>query len=724
MDNILSEMINFGLDVCNVVADGQIHRCHSNAKAKRNKDGWWVLKEYHGKHYAAYGCWVRGEQGKCSSDGGTGVNNIEIWKAIEKERQKDHEARDIDSKSRALEFINNSGLSDGSHKYLVTKKINPCGVHQSGDSLIIPIINPEGEIVSYQTIGVTGRKQFMLGGRVGGCCYSIPGTSNTIAICEGFATGASINKATGFKVLVAFNAGNIAKVAKVAVEKFPESDILICADNDYTKDKNVGLETGRKVSLELGIGCVWPTGILGSDFNDMAIELGESEVANAIIKGRVTEIYKIEDKKTKFDFIENPPGILKDIQEYYNLTAIKPQPLFAIATGLILGSVVLGRRYSTGIFNNYTSVYFLLVAKSGTGKDHPKSVVRKLLNRAHLTWMERAGGYTAANTLMKSLERQPLQISFFEEIGMKLGEASKNSRSMATGVFRQMLDIWSSCHSLTVGEEYSDGTVPTVKKPALTFVGITTPRELFRSINESLIEQGFVNRLLPFISKEDRSASKLKILEDIDTSRIEYLESKICDWILEHWPMFSSDLSSLLDPDAEFLKNPDNGDVTDITFSQESIELLNAIEEELILDAGRLEKYRLDDMLSRCREITMRISLIVAGMDNQKKISVDYVGWAYSVVYSLFNTMIEEIKRNVSGSEFEAMKLEALTALRLAGEKGINPQVMPKTSPFSKWTKKERDEILADLMDSELIEKIRVRTGKRGPGSMVWVALQ
>lgn len=75
----------------------------------------------------------------------------------------------------------------------------------------------------------------------------------------------------------------------------------------------------------------------------------------------------------------NPPGLLKDIAEFYNSTAVKPQPLFAIATGLILGSILFGRRYNTGDYENYyTSLYFLIVAKSGTGKDHVKKIVRSI----------------------------------------------------------------------------------------------------------------------------------------------------------------------------------------------------------------------------------------------------------------------------------------------------------------------------------------------------------
>jgi len=722
MDKILNALSDFGLSVSSPIVDGNIHRCHSNSKNKRNNAGWYSIKEHNSKFYGVYGCWHRGENGRASSDGESGLrNNSEVWALLTELQKVETEKVRLEGIEISSAFLSQCGPSSGDHDYLKRKKVSPCGLYQKGDLLVVPVFWHDGTITSYQTIASTGTKSFMYGGAVGGGCYPIKGTDGVICVCEGFATGATINQATGYKTLVAFNAGNLGKVAKYAIEKFPNANILICADNDHAKEDNVGLKKGRQAALELGLDVVWPEGIDGSDFNDMADEIDISSVSDIIVRGRVIEIYK--SKKRKQQVYADPPGILKDIQDYYNATAIKPQPLFGLATGLILGSVVLGRRYHTGQMQNYTSQYFLLVAKSGTGKDHPKSIVRKLLKKSCLSWMERAGGYTASNTLMKSLQRQPLQVSFFEEIGQKLSEASGNSRSMASGVFRQMLDIWSSCHSMTVGDEYSDGTVPTVEKPALTTVGITTPRELYKAVNESLIEQGFVNRLMPFISEEGRKASKL-VLNNGDGADIQAMEDRIVKWIQNHWPMFSSELGCLLEPDEDFLKNPSPEGETEIPFTHAAIDYLNLVEEDVVMLADSLEKCGLDDLLSRSREHAMRNGLIAAVMSGCTQVDLEHVQWAYSLVSASYETFIEMIKRNVSGSDFEEYKLDALMALRLAGEKGIKPAVMPKTTPFSRWTKKEREEILNDLADSELADKIRVRTGKRGPGAEVWVALK
>lgn len=67
-----------------------------------------------------------------------------------------------------------------------------------------------------------------------------------VLICEGFATGASLRKATGLPVVVAFDAGNLVPVA-LAIHKAHRRDvrILFCADDDYLTDAKTGKNPGR-----------------------------------------------------------------------------------------------------------------------------------------------------------------------------------------------------------------------------------------------------------------------------------------------------------------------------------------------------------------------------------------------------------------------------------------------------------------------------------------------
>jgi phage/plasmid primase-like uncharacterized protein len=720
MERLTQALNNFGLDVTAPVLDGAVQRCL--CRGSRQMNGWYVGNVYNNHVYCTFGDWRTGDKQKFTDNGvSESTETISVWlllaKAARQKREKLHQvaAQKTMRVLTGLPPMVTTGDTQG-HPYLKKKGVRAYGeVRQEMGKLIIPLYKPNGSATGYQTIDKDGNKKFLFGTNKEGACFAIDGSGATICVCEGYATGASIHEATGFTVLVAFDAGNMVAVAKELFQRDNEN-VLICADNDHACElKNTGIEAAKKISTEYGYPYIYPTDIAGTDFNDMHQELGIEAVQRLVIKGRVIKVYK---KKTDDDIkhleeILNPPGILKDIADYFNETAVKPQPLFGIAAGIILGSVMMGRKFNTGAYGNYTSLYFVISAKSGTGKDHVKTVVRRILKAAGMEYLERAGGFTAANTVVKSLERQPCQLSFWEEFGLRLKEAGSNDRSLYGGVLRQLLDVWSSCHSETRGEEYSDGTIPQVKKPALTLVGLSTPDQLFEAMTQSLIEQGFVNRILPFVSNAKRSVTPL-------VGHVKDPPEKIVEWCKA---LINGNLGEV-GAMPEGYNSPGDNDEVLVEFTQDALDRLHEVERGVVAKSDHLDKIGLSDLLSRNREITMRVALIVAVMDGSDQIKVRHVDWSWRLVDALFEQYTASIKRVSSGSGFEQAKKQALADLRARGDEGIKQSAMPKTSPWSKWEKKLRNEILVELQDSGLAELIDKKTGKRGPATTVWVATE
>ena len=71
-----------------------------------------------------------------------------------------------------------------------------------------------------------------------GCYYPIGGAPDKILyVAEGFATAATVHEATGSAVAVAFNANNLKPVAIALRAKFPNLEIVICADDDHHEQK-------------------------------------------------------------------------------------------------------------------------------------------------------------------------------------------------------------------------------------------------------------------------------------------------------------------------------------------------------------------------------------------------------------------------------------------------------------------------------------------------------
>ena len=122
------------------------------------------------------------------------------------------------------------------------------------DRLVIPMYDRPNHIVNRQAIDANGGKFFLPGGEVGGAYGKIAAPNSDwtggVYLAEGFATAASIHMATGKPVVIAFNAGNLPKVAAKMAAILPKNaPIYIAADNDASQ---TGIKKAAEAAQVLG----------------------------------------------------------------------------------------------------------------------------------------------------------------------------------------------------------------------------------------------------------------------------------------------------------------------------------------------------------------------------------------------------------------------------------------------------------------------------------------
>ncbi len=186
---------------------------------------------------------------------------------------------------------NNSQPVNG-HKYLKEKNIGAYGVRQFRDDLVVPVRNIAGELVTLQKIfpekrriGDSETNKIFLKNTHGkpilpGCFHKIDGNGAN-CLCEGYATGATAHEATGGNVYIAFQAHNLESAFKKISSEHGNA-VTVCADNDHRNDFNPGLQKAMAVALNHDAKICWPSGITGSDFNDLMLEQGTDAVKNVI----------------------------------------------------------------------------------------------------------------------------------------------------------------------------------------------------------------------------------------------------------------------------------------------------------------------------------------------------------------------------------------------------------------------------------------------------------
>ncbi|MFS0736949.1 AAA family ATPase [Sphingomonas sp. 1P06PA] len=192
----------------------------------------------------------------------------------EAQQKKRQENATLDARARwaRAHAINGKG-----NAYLERKGVAPYGTRCEGDNLLVPIYDDAGLIMSVQSIPAEpgARKLFHAGAPVAGGTLALgDADQGPIVIVEGFATGATIQAASGLLVLVGFSKGALKRTAQIAQRRYPGREIIIAADTN-------GLEAAEAAAKAVSGRVIVPDlqGADGTDFNDQAGHYGLEDVA-------------------------------------------------------------------------------------------------------------------------------------------------------------------------------------------------------------------------------------------------------------------------------------------------------------------------------------------------------------------------------------------------------------------------------------------------------------
>lgn len=147
-----------------------------------------------------------------------------------------------------------AGASEaGASPYLARKGVQGHGVRFLPDGVVlVPLRDQNGALWNVQSIAperpAAGTdKLFLKGGRKSGLWHwcGDPAGAAVLLIAEGYATAASLHEATGRPVAVAFDAGNLAHVAKALRHQYPAALLVLCGDDDCATEAKTRTNTGR-----------------------------------------------------------------------------------------------------------------------------------------------------------------------------------------------------------------------------------------------------------------------------------------------------------------------------------------------------------------------------------------------------------------------------------------------------------------------------------------------
>lgn len=589
------------------------------------------------------------------------------------------------------------------HPYLVKKGVKPHGIRANGGNLIIPV-SINGEITSVQKIGPNGEKKFHVGGAIKGGCYTIPG-SETVVICEGFATGASIFEATGFTVLVAFNAGNL---YDVAMQHKDAQRLIIAADDDRFGEINTGIEKAKKAAEATGaevICPIFPLESKGTDFNDMAQEgVDIVSLFSARAPAPVVQEREIVIPKTVSAI---PHGAISDIYSYYMATSGHDQPGFALNTSLAIVSVICGRVFRTDE-ENHTALFFMNIGRTSTGKEHAKTVVERVLQSCGFNYVT-GDGFTSSGAVTSALLLKPKFISIIDELGMYLqagmqknaNQIEANSAIMqcfgrAAGVFRPK-----NYSTMTLGKKQRDEVENReVFNPSMTLIGMSTPSTLFEALSHKDILSGLINRFIIHVSDLPISVRKRATTLEVPHT-IRAWADKIRARIKA-----AGNQVELASQAPDFITIP---------FSNAALLIRDTFAEEVVIKMQELEKLELEGIGGRIVEIAQRLSLICAlSRDPNAQIVADIdMQWAVEFMRQKFKECEEMVRKYMRSSDLDSDMMQIVQTIDkfpLGVDKG---DLIKMGGVFRKYTLRQLDQVMASLLEAGYVTERKLASGGR-----------
>jgi len=226
-----------------------------------------------------------------------GRNSTTSSAHAERRREADQQqrAQHEQAASEAAEQWANAS-PEGASPYLLRKGVDSHGVRFTPDGwLLVPLRDEGGKLWNVQRIApkaTPGKpdKLFLKGGRKSGLWHwcGSPADASVLAICEGYATGASVHEATSLPVAVAFDAGNLPHVARAVRKLYPNATIVLCADDDRPTMAKTGRNPGKEkaaAAARAARGIVALPGELpagAKDFNDLHQAAGAAVVRERI----------------------------------------------------------------------------------------------------------------------------------------------------------------------------------------------------------------------------------------------------------------------------------------------------------------------------------------------------------------------------------------------------------------------------------------------------------
>ena len=383
------------------------------------------------------------------------------------------------------------------------------------------------------------------------------------------------------------------------------------------------------------------------------------------------------------------PGVLELMVQWSLQTAPHPVRMYSVAAALGVASTVCARRYAT-TRQNYSTLYLLVIGKSGTGKEHVRRSANGLLRAARAPYLIGPNEWTSRSAVWSSVLSQPQSLAIVDEFGQFLNAATGGSdgAAMKNGVLTALMELFSRVDDTAITPQFSTLTLSdkqrkaadrkSIERPAQSVIGLTTPNEWYDSLKGNRISSGFLNRFLVLEADIPRG----DLSDVIDDGPPEAVQQWITAILAKRADFDLPGRPTEIPPPVRLSIAPD----ADRCFK--------AFKRECNARADVLEPEKLGELPMRAGEQAMRLALIAALAEDPHAttIALTHAEWGVAVAGYQLQQLIPAVQSRLADSPVHALRNRFLEALKEAGERGLTMREVTRSRVFRGVLKRDRDE--------------------------------
>lgn len=222
------------------------------------------------------------------------------------------------------------------------------------------------------------------------------------------------------------------------------------------------------------------------------------------------------------DLVNFPPGLMGQIADFIYHQSYKQYRSLSLCAAISAMAGICGRGWNTPTGAGL-NLYTVLLAQTAIGKEGMAHGISKLMsavkyqhNVAAIDEFQGPGEIASGPALYRFIEKKPCCLAILSEFGQTMQSlCHPNAAPHAVTTRKVLLDIYtkSGRGNIARASIYSDKekNVPEIPEPAFSILAESVPGKFYESLDEAMIAQGLVARLLIVEYKGDRGPTNPNI---------------------------------------------------------------------------------------------------------------------------------------------------------------------------------------------------------------------